>query len=124
MSSDMNRLDAALEIFKATLAGKTIQKLECCSWGDITKPDLNHLVNNPTLYRIKPEVTLRPWKAEEVPVGAIVRLKGPSLTSVILSVEPSVLLTMRQAYSFQIALDTLLWKWPQETEWKPCGIPN
>ena len=59
-----------LPLVQALADGKTIQHL-CNGWEDLESVNFSY---TPETYRIKPEPKLRPWKPEEVPVGAQFRL--------------------------------------------------
>ncbi len=48
------------------------------NWGDDTK-----------MYRIKPTPTFRPWTADEVPLGSIMRTKGLEGRCIIIDTETS-----------------------------------
>ncbi len=61
-----------LPIITAFAEGKTIEfKSHKGIWSDCIRCELD-FSNLPECYRIKPEPKLRPWKPEEVPVGAVV----------------------------------------------------
>jgi hypothetical protein len=40
-----------------------------------------------SLFRPKPEPKLRPWRADEVPVGAVVKINGTPIRRMIISIE-------------------------------------
>lgn len=64
-----------LPLIQAAAEGKAIQyksKIDG-SWIDKTRLDDDEWPNPDYEYRIKPEPKLRPWKPEEVPVGAWIR---------------------------------------------------
>ena len=67
----------AIRIMQAFVDGKEV---ECC---DILFKGL-HTTNNPSwdwvacIYRIKPTPTIRPWTADEVPLGMQMRAKDPN----------------------------------------------
>jgi hypothetical protein len=67
------RAKELLPIIQAYAEGKDVQVFDGCQWHDLSKP-------SPAFegleYRIKPEPKLRPWKPEEVPVGALIRHKA------------------------------------------------
>jgi len=67
-----------LPFVQAAMEGKTIQYkgarpgfIPNC-WVDDVSGEID-LENTTFVYRIKPTPTLRPWKPEEVPVGALIR---------------------------------------------------
>lgn len=69
------RAKELLPIITAFAEGKTIQTSynpNESDWSDLTdKSDVEF--SNDLHYRIKPTPTLRPWRPEEVPVGALLR---------------------------------------------------
>lgn len=81
-------------------------------------------------YRLAPKPTLRPWKPEEVPVGAQLRERAksnlfgsPTLGMLILGTsQEKIQHGPVHQWTFQDVLETGEWKWPQETEWKRCGV--
>jgi hypothetical protein len=70
-------VDPLAEIKAAHAAGKRVQaKHPGGTWHDVINPaygafDLH--AKEGTLFRLRPEPTLRPWTADEVPVGAVLR---------------------------------------------------
>lgn len=85
----MNKQNAKdfLPLVQALAEGKTIQfRLDCEDWRDISSNNIGFVYQRDQ-YRIKPEKpTLRPWKPEEVPVGALIRHKEqPNCQSLILT---------------------------------------
>lgn len=69
----MNREEAKqlAAIMQAYADGKTIQGLFASGeWIDLDSPSFKYAFST---YRIKQEPKLRPWKPEEVPVGAVVK---------------------------------------------------
>ena len=55
--------------------------------------------------------TLRPWRPEEVPVGAVVRSRITGERFLITSSELKL-----------DGIEDWEWRFPQETEWKACGV--
>jgi hypothetical protein len=67
-----------------------------------------------TKYRIKPTATLRPWTADEVPLGAWVRMKNLNMTrSMIVSVA---------AFNLGIAFKEYEHSIDGGKTWLPCGV--
>ena len=65
---------ARLPLIQAFVDGKRVQFYSDQSgWKDAYNVSFTDPVNN---YRIAPEPKLRPWTAEEVPVGAVLRYKN------------------------------------------------
>lgn len=92
---------------------------------------------NPELYRIKPEPKMRPWKLEEIPIGAIARRKtckdlGERIAQVIIAADITNITEnipcaiMHFETKNQVITENLLthweWKYAHETRWNPCGI--
>ena len=70
------RAKELLPVIQAYAEGKTIQaSITNGCWDDIEQANWGSSINDHVRYRIKPEPKLRPWKPEEVPVGAIIRQK-------------------------------------------------
>ena len=65
-----------IPILQAAAEGKTIQYrcyATCGDWTDFYVGETLHFDMPLEDYRIKPEPKFRPWKPEEVPVGALIR---------------------------------------------------
>ena len=71
-----------LPLIQAAAEGKTIQY---CMGGDWADANGSLEFTSPSdCYRIKPEPRLRPWKPEEVPVGALINMVGVWLSASII----------------------------------------
>jgi hypothetical protein len=72
----MNRKDTieAIKVMQAWVGGKEVECADVrnLQWGTTSNPAWNWYEST---YRIKPASTLRPWTADEVPLGAIIRFK-------------------------------------------------
>ena len=63
----------AIRIMQAYVDGKEVEfKWGSMDWNSTDKPEWNWSAYD---YRIKPTETLRPWTADEVPLGAWIRCK-------------------------------------------------
>jgi hypothetical protein len=63
----------AIRIMQAFVDGEELQSMNPAgNWASVTVPRWNW---DDTQYRIKPAPTLRPWTADEVPLGAWMRKK-------------------------------------------------
>jgi hypothetical protein len=62
----------AIRVMQAFVDGKEVEHLYDGKWVKIYVPRWNW---DDTKYRIKPTATLRPWTADEVPLGAWMRFK-------------------------------------------------
>ena len=104
-----------IKVMQAFVGGKIIEsrgrKNECC-WASTFSPSWDWLRCD---YRIKPTATLRPWTADEVPLGAWMRSKrNPQDRALI------------QWVSSQCDREMWLDKNEHSTDggvtWKPCGV--
>ncbi len=75
MNSQPDKMDKALHL--KLVAAWWDGELEA-SWSSGWGPARNipGAYSDPDAYRIRPKPTLRPWKPEEVPVGAVIRLRN------------------------------------------------
>jgi hypothetical protein len=62
----------AIRIMQAFVDGKEVESMYDGKWASRTKPSWNWAL---CFYRIKPTLKLRPWTADEVPVGGQIRSK-------------------------------------------------
>ena len=80
------------------------------------------------IWRIKPTPTLRPWKPEEVPVGALYRGKGWAKTErglIIYSCSNRFEvggITVIGGFPFEYALEHGEHSTDNGATWKPCGV--
>jgi hypothetical protein len=128
---DVERAKELLEVITALAQGKEIQysfKTNPTVWFESTKVGFN---DKSLIYRIKPEPKFRPWTFDEVPVGAIVRLKDDkNFKSMIISVsildntcvalisEHGHFNSKRLSESFEYQENNTTGKF----NWLPCGI--
>ena len=78
----MNTPDEMIACIQAHKDGKKLQYYYGEKWYDVFGSPTFNFAAHP--YRIKLEPTLRPWKPEEVPVGALIRRKfRPEVETVI-----------------------------------------
>lgn len=115
-----------LPLVQALADGKTIQ---CKGWNRWLDYDPNEPVefdDKPENYRIKPEPKLRPWKPEEVPVGALISGLPDRRTAMMiveLLSERVVIcrfgtlqkITFNELSGFYYSLD-------HGKTWQPCGV--
>ena len=102
----------AIRVMQAFVDGKDVESMYDGKWAIIYEPRWNW---DNTQYRIKPTATLRPWTADEVPLGMQMRFKlTPSNRHLIGSVSQQV--------------DRELWLNQHEhstdggKKWLPCGV--
>lgn len=121
-----------LPLIQALAEGKTIQVLEVFNFSPYWK-DLDEFVFNksPDNYRIKPEATLRPWRPEEVPVGALYRAKNSTgYCAMITGYSPSNIHSSVEDAGpcdngwvpFAYCLDTYEHSLDHGKTWQPCGV--
>lgn len=115
-----------LPIITAFAEGKTVQRLSgnLVTWLDVHDPDWSC---NTYHYRIKPTPTLRPWKPEEVPVGALFKEDKEGYgTAMILSVNSQRGLSYIHNGEIKYKQLTMLGRAAISTDhgktWHPCGV--
>lgn len=120
-------------LLQAVKNGRTIQTNPAGEWLDV-KPDFNvSLDRNIEYYRIKPEPVLRPWKADEVPIGGLIRRKDSTAAGcVILSasgidddVHISTINGLGSILLFSALKSARACEWRENYKcqnWLPCGI--
>jgi hypothetical protein len=75
-----------IRIMQAYVDGKEVESMYRGNWATTTNPRWNW---DDTEYRIKPTPVLRPWTADEVPLGSIMRTKGLEGRCIIIATETS-----------------------------------
>jgi len=116
-----------IEVMQAFVDGKKIEfRIGQGLWFDADSPNWDWISSD---YRIKPEPKLRPWKPEEVPVGALIRGKGTVGCSLILSnggVDKIGITYVSkngiERISEEGALEILIHSTDNGATWKPCGV--
>jgi hypothetical protein len=76
----------AIKVMQAFVDGKEVQSMYDGKWSLVHVPRWNW---DDTQYRIKPTPVLRPWTADEVPLGSIMRTKGLEGRCIIIDTETS-----------------------------------
>ena len=104
----------AIRVMQAYVDGKEVEfKWMSKDWNSTDKPEWNWSAYD---YRIKPTATLRPWTADEVPLGAQVRSKSyhPDHRSLITTSGSSL---HREGWlsGYEHSTDG-------GVTWKPCGV--
>jgi hypothetical protein len=103
----------AIAIMQAFVDGKEViaRHVKFGTWDTLISPKWNW---EDCTYRIKPTAKLRPWTADEVPLGAWVRMKNLNMTrSVIVSVS---------AFNLGIAFKEYEHSTDKGVTWLPCGV--
>jgi hypothetical protein len=102
----------AIRVMQAYVDGKEVQTMYGGVWCPINMPRWNW---DNTEYRIKPTATLRPWTADEVPLGAQMRSKHNPQDRMLI-------------YWVNSQSDRELWLGKNEHStdggktWLPCGV--
>ncbi len=115
----------AAAVMLAWADGKEVQfKLNCNSlW---TTSSTNQELGfdwSVSKYRIKPAKTLRPWTADEVPLGAFIRPKQGSWRSLILAVDSDWRIMVHcGAFTREAALERHEHSLDGGKTWKECGV--
>lgn len=114
-----------LPLIQALAEGKTIQcrnEHDANTWYDF------HTINftySPSFYRIKPEPKLRPWKPEEIPVGALLRNKTSNNTSLIMGVDfhsDNCVMCYTGEWTTKDLLEKNEVSFDHGKTWLPCGV--
>ena len=103
----------AIRVMQAYVDGKEVEfKWGSMDWNSTDKPEWNWSAYD---YRIKPTATLRPWTADEVPLGAWMRSKHNPQDRMLI-----------HWVSSQCDRELWLGKNEHSTDggvtWKPCGV--
>jgi hypothetical protein len=126
-------VDPLAEIKSAFKAGKPVQaKHPGGQWHDISNRVFNGFdacTRQGSIFRLKPEPTLRPWTADEVPVGAVLRRKDDNRSrGLILGVNlrgvatTTTVVNELSRRSFQSLLDCAEHSLDGGKTWGPCGV--
>lgn len=131
----LNELIKYLPFIQAASEGKVVQRSVLNYMENPPKREWMILYNDLTDYhvehlRIKPTSTLRPWTAEEVPVGAFVRWKKDGIAGnefyrglILASFELYVRFgAFETEKSFQELLDNMEHSLDHGKTWLPCGV--
>ena len=119
-------LKQAAEVMLAAAEGAAIQvkNVSGLVWADTNPSDAGWNWNHFT-YRIKPTKTLRPWKPEEVPLGAQTRIdEVPQERDMIVGVNSIGVLLANDSgsYPFKDLLELREYSIDGGVTWKPCGV--
>jgi hypothetical protein len=118
-----------LPIIQAFVDGKTIQFHPNYSpsgdfaWKDLPADNATASFDNTVSYRIKPESKLRPWKLDEVPVGATIRTSEGTTALIMQADAAGIKAGHSLLWSPRDALTYCKWRWPIGNQpWQPCGV--
>jgi len=111
----------AIRIMQAFVDGKEVEvQLPAGNW-ETMAPNWNW---RDTEYRIKPTPVLRPWTADEVPVGAIVRYKenNKSIRMLIVCNQQIGLCGYQTNFPYDYLRDEVEHSTDLGKTWHPCGV--
>jgi hypothetical protein len=111
----------AIRIMQAFVDGKEVQSMYDGKWASVTVPRWNW---DDTQYRIKPTPVLRPWTADEVPLGAWLRYKGnnQSIRMLIVCNLQIGLCGYQTNYPYDYLRDEMEHSTDNGKTWLPCGV--
>ena len=111
----------AAAVMLAWADGKEVEYMSSNGWMEATTPRWNWLS---TPFRLKPTPVLRPWTADEVPIGAIIRYKRHPHAPRMLIVcnEESGLTGYGSNWPYITLLDVMEHSTDGGLTWKPCGV--
>lgn len=122
----LNEAVKLLPIIEAASKGKIIQVQphKNLIWYDLNK---NAYFNfDSEYYRIKPESSYRPWKQEEVPIGAIIKFKDGSKSMILGTTSNEILFISNsnsvQFYTLFSLLADAMYSLDNSKTWNICGI--
>jgi hypothetical protein len=122
---NLTRINEYWHLLEAAKAGKTIQWQfgGDGKWRDLTESDL---LDTPEHYRVKPEPKLRPWRPEEIPVGALIRRKEKDSFLAIITARYQALFWTTYHGTGGLPTEQVLKSHEHSTDggvtWKPCGV--
>lgn len=121
-----------LPFVQAVAEGKTIQRWRRMSppddsmnegWSDLSKSESERLFLSDT-YRIRAAPKFRRWTEEEVPLGALIRIKDDPIPRMIVGVKNGTLyLGDGSKYLIEDACaERCMWKYTYITSWSYCCV--
>jgi hypothetical protein len=113
----------AIRVMQAFVDGKEVECLHrgLEGWVTTTNPSWNW---TNCFFRIKPTPTFRPWTADEVPIGAILRYKGnnQSIRMLIVCNLQIGLCGYQTNYPYDYLRDEMEHSTDGGKTWLPCGV--
>ena len=117
------QIEQNAEAYRAWLEGKEVQYYSASQgWAELR--NFNSIYAN-TSIRIKPAPKLRPWRAEEVPVGALIRNESNWIGAILARSDKQILTTQGSDLeweSFESALACYTHSIDHGKTWHPCGV--
>lgn len=125
MKCTKEHLEAMLPIMEAWVKGKTIEYFDDSTemWVEVNHQSAHWSVDYD--YRIKPEKTPRPWKMEEVPIGALIRTKAGNCPYKALIISASEYQVCFGDHTYDFDEDDLNYfehSVDGGKTWLPCGV--
>ena len=115
------QIQSNLKAFEAAMRGKKTQFWNVGDWQD--KPSLDTQYATCSIYRPKPEPKIRPWKQEEVPVGALLKRKGEKETFLIVeAIHNDVRFGQKCRQLYSNLISNYVHSIDQGKTWQPCGV--
>ena len=108
----MTRTIEAIKVMQAYVEGKEVEVLFAGKWQTTNVPSWSW---SETTYRIKPTAKLRPWTADEVPLGAWIRCKKTPHDRHLLG-------WVSDQTDRELWLDEREYSTDGGVTWKPCGV--
>jgi hypothetical protein len=110
-----------IRIMQAFVDGKEVEHRYNGMWVKIYVPRWDW---DNTEYRIKPTAKLRPWTADEVPVGAILRYKrnNQSIRMLIVCSYENGLCGYKTEFPYAYLRDEMEHSADLGKTWHPCGV--
>jgi hypothetical protein len=108
----MTRTIEAIKVMQAYVEGKEVEVLFAGNWQTTNVPSWSW---SETTYRIKPTATLRPWTADEVPLGAQARNREHPKTRWLIDRTSSEENRKDWCEKYEHSTDG-------GVTWKPCGV--
>ena len=112
----------AIRIMQAWVGGKEVEcaDVENPRWGPTIMPAWNW---SDYIYRIKPTAKLRPWTADEVPLGAWIKAKDAAWKAAIVGFsDDGCIRTIGGDFSCDIAFKFYEHSTDGGKTWLPCGV--
>jgi hypothetical protein len=108
----MTRTIEAIKVMQAYVEGNEVEVLFAGKWQKTNVPSWSW---SETTYRIKPTATLRPWTADEVPLGAQARNREHPKTRWLIDRTSSEENRKDWCEKYEHSTDG-------GVTWKPCGV--
>lgn len=115
------RAKELLPVIQAFAEGKAIE-WKCRGGANWCGPLTNPIWSDDNIFRIKPELRLRPWRPEEVPMGAVVVYKrNPIVRRLIVGITSDGHVYLGDSLIEQCSAMLEQWLLPDN---KPCGVED